>query len=99
MEQETVLEGLERERDGYQERLVAAKETMAAQEEELQAKEARYIGAVCESANLLMCYYRMKELVSSWHSLKATADAESELTASEQEKVSCTKSPCIGSGS
>ena len=41
MEQEALLESLERERNRYQERLVAAKETMAAQEEELQAKETR----------------------------------------------------------
>ena len=41
MEQEALLESLERERNSDQERLVAAKETMAAQEEELQAKETR----------------------------------------------------------
>ena len=41
MEQEALLESLERERNSYQERLVAGKETMAAQEEELQAKETR----------------------------------------------------------
>ena len=43
MELETLLDGLEKERDSYHERLVAAKETMAAQEEELQAKDTRYI--------------------------------------------------------
>ncbi|CAI8052223.1 Coiled-coil domain-containing protein 170 [Geodia barretti] len=69
MEQEALLESLERERNSYQERLVAAKETMAAQEEELQAKEIR-----------------VRELASNWHSLKATADAESELIAAEQQK-------------
>ena len=42
MEQEALLESLERERDGYQERVVAAKETMAAQEKELQDKGGRY---------------------------------------------------------
>ena len=42
VEQEALLESLERERDGYQERLVAAKRTMEAQETELQAKEARF---------------------------------------------------------
>lgn len=43
MEQEKLLASLEEERDSYQERLLAAKETMAAQEQELQAKELRYI--------------------------------------------------------
>ena len=41
MEQDILLESLERERNSYQQRLVAAKETMAAQEEELQGKESR----------------------------------------------------------
>ena len=41
MEQEALLATLQRERDSYQERLLAAKETMAAQEQEIQAKESR----------------------------------------------------------
>ena len=41
MEQESLLATLEKERDSYQERLLAAKETMAAQEQEIQAKDAR----------------------------------------------------------
>ena len=42
MEQEALLATLQRERDSYLERLLAAKETMAAQEQEIQAKESRY---------------------------------------------------------
>ena len=34
-----------------------------------------------------MCRYRVNELVSSWHSLKATSDAENDLVATEQQKV------------
>ena len=42
MEQRSQLSAVEVERGSLQERLVAAKETMAAQEKELQAKQARY---------------------------------------------------------
>ena len=41
MEQRSQLSAVEVERDSLRERLVAAKETMAAQENELQAKQAR----------------------------------------------------------
>ena len=42
MEQEAQLATLQRERDSYRERLLAAKEAMAAQEQEIQSKESRY---------------------------------------------------------
>ena len=67
---------------------MAAKETVAAQEEELQAKETRYKTSHTVCRQLLNVFLRMLELVSNWHSLKATADAESELIVSEQQKVS-----------
>ena len=41
LEQESLLSAVEKERDSLQERLLAAKETMAAQEQELQAKDTR----------------------------------------------------------
>lgn len=90
MEQETLLASLERERDSYQERLLAAKQTMEAQEKELQAKESRYLAhdsttVLLTVLSLLMC--RINELASNWHSLKSVSDTENELLVTEQQKV------------
>ena len=58
MEQDSLLTALERERDELQERLLAGKETMVAQEQEIQAKETRYSHAwpVMQSADLMLLY-------------------------------------------
>lgn len=90
MEQETLLASLERERDSYQERLLAAKQTMEAQEKELQGKESRYL--VHESTHTVadstvITYRRINELASNWHSLKSVSDTENELLVTEQQKV------------
>ena len=100
MEQDSLLTALERERDELQERLLAGKETMVAQEQEIQAKETRYSHTwpAVQSADLMLLYImrlyrhslpvcRVCELVSSWQSLKSTSDAERGLIASEQQKV------------
>ena len=90
MEQETLLASLERERDSYQERLLAAKQTMEAQEKELQGKESRYLAhdsthTVADSTVITYC--RINELASNWHSLKSVSDTENELLVTEQQKV------------
>ena len=48
-----------------------------------------YITSIVATCQLYyyIILYRLNEVVSSWHSLKATSDAESELIASEQQKV------------
>lgn len=90
MEQETLLASLERERDSYQERLLAAKQTMEAQEQELQAKESRYLHMTVHTpllTVLLLLMYRINELASNWHTLKSVSDTENELLVTEQQKV------------
>ena len=58
------LLAVEKERDGTQERLMAAKETLAAQERELQNKDARYGKSQC----CVTCVATLEHSLPGWRS-------------------------------